>query len=75
MVTRVVRAPVRPATLWMRVVSMASGKGIAGRMVVRQRANIELKILLVVCYRASFCPSSWVHFLLEGRGLCPRNTL
>jgi len=35
------RAPVRPATRWMRVVSMASGRVIAGRIVVRRRATID----------------------------------
>jgi hypothetical protein len=36
--------PVRPATLWMRVMSFVglSCPGIAGRMVVGQRANIYL---------------------------------
>jgi hypothetical protein len=38
-VTRAVRAPVRPATRWMRVVSKASARLIAGRGVVRQRAS------------------------------------
>jgi predicted amidohydrolase YtcJ len=28
---------------------------------------------LVVCYRDSFHPTSWVDFPLEGRGSCPRN--
>jgi hypothetical protein len=32
-VTRAVRAPVRPATLWIRVVSMASARVIAGSIV------------------------------------------
>jgi hypothetical protein len=41
-VTSAVRSPVRPATLWMRVVSMASARVIAGRMVVSQRASIDL---------------------------------
>jgi hypothetical protein len=41
-VTHAVRSPVRPATLWMRVVSMASAKVMAGRMVVSRRANIDL---------------------------------
>jgi hypothetical protein len=43
-VTNAVRAPVRPATRWMRVVSMASARGIAGRMVVSRRASILGKI-------------------------------
>jgi hypothetical protein len=37
-----VRSPVRPATLWIRVVSMASARVIAGRMVVSRRASIDL---------------------------------
>src|SRR5215510_361101 len=41
-VTNTVRSPVRPATLWIRVVSMASARVIAGRMVVRRRASIDL---------------------------------
>jgi transposase len=38
MVTNAVRSPVRPATRWVRVVSMASARVIAGRMVVSRRA-------------------------------------
>jgi hypothetical protein len=41
-VTRAVRSPVRPATLWMRVVSMASARLIAGRMGVSRRASIDV---------------------------------
>jgi hypothetical protein len=43
-VTRAVRSPVRTrtATRWMRVVSMALGRVIAGRMVVSRRASINL---------------------------------
>jgi hypothetical protein len=33
---------VRPATRWMRVVSMASGRGSAGTMVASRRANIDV---------------------------------
>jgi hypothetical protein len=40
-VTHVVRAPVRPATRWMRVVSIASTRVIAGRRVVSRRASID----------------------------------
>ena len=40
-VTNAVRSPVRPATRWMRVVSMALAKVIAGRVVVRRRASID----------------------------------
>jgi hypothetical protein len=40
-VTNAVRAPVRPATRWMRVVSMASARVIAGRMVVSRRASLD----------------------------------
>jgi hypothetical protein len=41
-VTMAVRAPVRPAMLWMRVVAMASARVIAGRMVVGRRASPDL---------------------------------
>jgi hypothetical protein len=41
-VTRAVRSPVRPATRWMRVVSTASARVIAGRMVVSRRASMDL---------------------------------
>jgi hypothetical protein len=41
-VTTAVRSPVRPATRWMRVVSSTSVSVIAGRIVVRRRANINL---------------------------------
>jgi hypothetical protein len=37
-----VRSPVRPATRWMRVVSRASAKVIAGRMVVSRYASTDL---------------------------------
>jgi hypothetical protein len=40
-VTTAVRAPVRPATLWIPVVSIASARRIAGRMVVSRRASID----------------------------------
>jgi hypothetical protein len=40
--TKIVRSPVRPATLWMRVVSMASARVMAGRIVVSRRASIDL---------------------------------
>jgi hypothetical protein len=36
-----VRAPVEPATRWMRVVSIASARLRAGRMVVNQRASLD----------------------------------
>jgi hypothetical protein len=35
-VTHAVRLPGRPATLWIRIVSMASARVIAGRMVVNR---------------------------------------
>jgi hypothetical protein len=41
-VTHAVRSPVRPTMRWIRVVSMASARVIAGRMVVRRRASIDL---------------------------------
>jgi hypothetical protein len=41
-VTKVVRSPVRPATLWIRVVSMAWVRVIAGRMVVGRRASMDV---------------------------------
>jgi hypothetical protein len=43
-VTNAVRLPVRPATRWMRVVSMASGMVISGGMVVSRRVSIVVKI-------------------------------
>jgi hypothetical protein len=36
-----VQLPVRQATRWMHVVSMASARRIAGRMVVRCRASLD----------------------------------
>ena len=50
-VTNAVRSPVRPAMLWIRVVSIASARGIAGRMVVSRRASIDLP--------APGAPSKW----------------
>jgi hypothetical protein len=41
-VTNAVRSPVRPATRWMWVISIGSAKVMAGRRVVRQRANIDV---------------------------------
>jgi hypothetical protein len=41
-VTNAVRPPVSPATRWIRVVSMASARVIAGRMVVSRRTSIDL---------------------------------
>jgi hypothetical protein len=38
-VTHAEQSPVRPAILWMRVVSRASAKVMAGRLVVRRRAS------------------------------------
>jgi hypothetical protein len=40
-VTNAVSARVRTMTRWMRVVSMASARVIAGRIVVRRRASID----------------------------------
>jgi hypothetical protein len=40
-VTRAVRAPVRPATRWRRVVSMASARVSAGKMVVNRGASLD----------------------------------
>jgi hypothetical protein len=40
-VTSAVRSPVRPATRWMRVVSMASARVIAGKIVVSRTASID----------------------------------
>jgi hypothetical protein len=37
---------VRPATLWIRVVSMASARVIAGRVVVSLRASFTVTISL-----------------------------
>jgi hypothetical protein len=44
-VTNAVRSPVRPATWWICVVSMASASVIAGSMVVSHRASIDLPAL------------------------------
>jgi hypothetical protein len=41
-VTHAVWSPVRPATRWIRVVSIASARVIAGRMVVSRRASIDV---------------------------------
>jgi hypothetical protein len=43
-VTKAVRAPVKPATRWMRVVSMASASVIAGRMVASWCTGIIARI-------------------------------
>ena len=40
-VTNAVRSPVRLATRWIRVVSRASARVIAGRRVVSRRASID----------------------------------
>jgi hypothetical protein len=42
LVTTAVRSLVRPATLWMRVVSMASARVIAGKMVVSRPGQHQL---------------------------------
>jgi hypothetical protein len=42
-VTHAVRSPVRPATRWIRVVSMASARVIAGSMGVRRHPSIDLR--------------------------------
>jgi hypothetical protein len=39
-----VRAMVRPATRWMRAVSRASARRIAGRMGGRRRASIDVPV-------------------------------
>jgi hypothetical protein len=41
-VTNAVRAPVRPATRWTLVVSMASATLISGKVAVRQRASLDV---------------------------------
>jgi hypothetical protein len=43
-VTKAVRSPVRPATLWMRVVSRASTRVMAGRRVVSRCASIDVPV-------------------------------
>jgi hypothetical protein len=43
-VTKAVRSPVRPATRWMYIVSMALAGVMAGRMVGTQRTRILAKI-------------------------------
>ena len=40
-VTNAVRSPVSPATRWIRVVSRASARVMAGRIVVSRRASID----------------------------------
>jgi hypothetical protein len=40
-VTKAVRPSVQPATMWVRVISKASARLIAGNMVVRRRARID----------------------------------
>ena len=40
-VTNAMRSPVRPATQWTLVASMASAKLISGRIVVRQQARMD----------------------------------
>jgi hypothetical protein len=40
-VAKAVRSPVRPATRWMRVVSRASAKVMAGRMGLRPRVRVD----------------------------------
>ena len=42
-VTNAVRSPVRPATLWIGVVLMASARVIAGRIVVSRRTSLTAK--------------------------------
>jgi hypothetical protein len=44
-VTNAARSPVRLATRWMRVVSMAPARVMAGRMVVSRRASIDFPAL------------------------------
>jgi hypothetical protein len=41
-VAKAVRSPVRPATRWRRVVSMALARVIAGRMVGRRWARLDV---------------------------------
>jgi hypothetical protein len=45
-VTKAVRSPGRPATRWMRVMSMASGRVSSGRMVVCRCPSSVVKIPL-----------------------------
>ena len=44
-VTNTVRSPVRPTRLWIRAVSIASARVIAGRIVVSRRASIDVPAL------------------------------
>jgi hypothetical protein len=39
--TNAIRPPVRPTTRWLRMVSMASARGVAGSMEARRRADID----------------------------------
>jgi hypothetical protein len=50
LVTRAVRSPMRPATRGIRVVSMASTRVIAGRMVVSRLASIDVPIAVGQAY-------------------------
>jgi hypothetical protein len=42
--TTAVRAPVRPATRWIQVVSRASGRVIPGGMVVSRHASLDVPV-------------------------------
>jgi hypothetical protein len=55
-----VRAPVRPATRWMRVVSMASASVISGRIVVRRQLETRPRSyrIQVASQEASVVPTS-----------------
>src|SRR5882724_13170554 len=72
-VTNAVRSPVRPATRWMRVISMASAKVMAGWMVVRRRANIDVPApgghAGEIWVRTPALPSPWPRHLEEGDSL------
>jgi hypothetical protein len=68
---RAVRSPVRPATLWMWVVSMASARVIAGKMVVGPRVSLDVPapgVPIITRYEHNACMS--FRFALAARVAC-----
>jgi hypothetical protein len=77
-VTTAVRPPVRATTRWIRVLSRASARLIAGGMVVRRRASIDFpapggpmsrRIRSNACMTFSFASAS-----RSSRGLCGKTS-